>query len=591
MKDLNEIEKNQVTQLRNQNEKLSELLAKAESENSELKSIIEKQTKRFFLLNKYSIELAEQTDNELLPFIVNRFKSIFHVREVWISTYNEKKHELEIKASTLSQKDNARLAKFIGKKMNGYTTYVDQKQYNMMLNSGISGASSLHEISLGQIPLFISTALEKVFNIGWVQGIALTDKGRLVGTLVLAAHVGQPELYREELNTFTNITSFYLRHKNAEIELIASEKRFRQFADFLPQLVYELDTKGNITFANQASLALFGYTKEELKSGINLFQLIIPEHIVKVSERLNEILNGASTYPTEYHVRKKNGEVIQLLIHTVLFKEDGVRVGIRGVGIDISNLKKAESEIHHKNEQLQKINSEKDKFFSIIAHDLKSPFNNFLGFTQVMTEEIDSMSISDIKKISKVMRKSAINLYELLDNLLEWAKIQRGAMEFHPETFNLKDRILSVVEILLENANKKEISIEAKTAENLFVQADKHMFDSLIRNLLSNAIKFTHRGGMILITVSEVIDRYVIVCVADNGIGIQKSKLEKLFKLAEVATNKGTDGEPSSGLGLLLCKEFAEKHGGNLTVESTVGQGSRFSFNLPVAEGEASKLN
>lgn len=583
MKGLNEIEDSQVTQLRNQNEKLSELVARAESENSDLKNIIEKQTKRINLLNKYTIELAEQTDNELHPFIVNKFKSIFHVREVWISTYNEKKHELEVKASTLSQKDNARLAKFIGKKMNGYTTYVDQKQYNMMLGMGMSGASNLHEISLGQIPLFISTALEKVFNIGWLEGIVLTDRGRLVGTLVLAAHSDQRELSRDELKIFTDITSFYLRHRNAEIELIASEKRFRQLADYLPQLVFEMDTKGNITFANQASLELLCYSKEDFTVGINIFKLIIPEHTEMALQRLNEILNGSGTHPAEYHLKKKNGEVIQLLIHTVLYKEDGHQVGIRGLGIDISDRKKAESEIQNKNEQLQKINSEKDKFFSIIAHDLISPFNNFLGFTQVMTEEIDSMSISEIKKISKVMRNSAVNLYELLDNLLEWAKIQRGALEFLPEEFCLKERTLSVVEIINENAVKKEISIKVDISEKVFVRADTHMFDSLIRNLLSNAIKFTHRGGMVLITVSEVIGRYVTIYVTDNGMGIERNKLDKLFKIDEVVTSKGTDGEPSSGLGLLLCKEFVEKHGGNITVESTAGHGSRFSFNMPVA--------
>ena len=242
--------------------------------------------------------------------------------------------------------------------------------------------------------------------------------------------------------------------------------------------------------------------------------------------------------------------------------------------------KKAEEEINLKNEQLQAINAEKDKFFSIIAHDLRGPLSAFVAATQILTEEIQTMEIEEIKDITLSMKTSASNIYSLLENLLEWSRLRRGGMDFVPVKLNLKKIIGESIAVLSESASKKGIEIEATIPDKLEILADNHMFESVIRNLISNAIKFTTQGGKVKVTVHSKEDHSTEIKISDSGIGISPGLISRLFQINEKTSRPGTDGEPSTGLGLLLCKEFIEKHGGKIWVESEVGLGSTFSFSI-----------
>ena len=244
--------------------------------------------------------------------------------------------------------------------------------------------------------------------------------------------------------------------------------------------------------------------------------------------------------------------------------------------------KKAEEEISFKNEQLQLINAEKDKFFSIIAHDLRGPLSAFVDATQILTEEIQNMDLEEIKDITMSMKTSASNIYGLLENLLEWSRLRRGAMDFVPENLNLKKKIEASIDVLSESARKKRIGLTISVPGELEIRADIHMFDTIIRNLISNAIKFTISGGKVIVTANYNGDHYIVVKISDSGIGMTPELKNKLFQIDEKTSRPGTEGETSTGLGLLLCKEFIEKHGGKIWVESSVGQGSTFSFSLPL---------
>ena len=244
--------------------------------------------------------------------------------------------------------------------------------------------------------------------------------------------------------------------------------------------------------------------------------------------------------------------------------------------------KKAEEEISFKNEQLQLINAEKDKFFSIIAHDLRGPLSAFVDATQILTEEIQNMDLEEIKDITMSMKTSASNIYGLLENLLEWSRLRRGAMDFVPENLNLKKKIEASIDVLSESARKKRIGLTISVPGELEIRADIHMFDTIIRNLISNAIKFSISGGKVIVTANYNGDHYIVVKISDSGIGMAPELRNKLFQIDEKTSRPGTEGETSTGLGLLLCKEFIEKHGGKIWVESSVGQGSTFSFSLPL---------
>ena len=253
---------------------------------------------------------------------------------------------------------------------------------------------------------------------------------------------------------------------------------------------------------------------------------------------------------------------------------------------DITERKKAQEEIQIKNEALQKINAEKDRFFSILAHDLRSPFNGFLGLTEIMAEKLHSMSIDDIRKTALVMRCSATNLFRLLGNLLEWSRMQGGLTTFIPSSFFLKPKIMESMVFAQEHARKKEISISNDIPETLEVYADLNMFEGITRNLIFNAVKFTPKCGSIAVSAKPVSENLVEISIKDHGIGMNKDMVDNLFRLDVNTCRKGTDGEYSTGLGLVICKDYIEKHGGELFIESEEGSGSTFSFTLPRKNGK-----
>ncbi|MEI7725494.1 MAG: CHASE domain-containing protein [Bacteroidota bacterium] len=244
-------------------------------------------------------------------------------------------------------------------------------------------------------------------------------------------------------------------------------------------------------------------------------------------------------------------------------------------------LRMSEEEVKRKNEALEKSNSEKDKYFSIIAHDLRGPFNSLLGYTEIMTEELQTMTMEEIEQIAGHLRKSAINLYNLLENLLEWSQLQRGIIHYIPESFLLSSNISDSLNIILDSAAKKGIAVNIDIQNDLEIYADRHMFESVIRNLTFNAVKFTPKGGDIAVMVKKTENEMIEVSIRDSGIGMSEQLISKLFLLSEQTNRPGTNGEPSTGLGLIICKDFIEKHGGQILVESEVGKGSTFFVRFP----------
>ena len=248
---------------------------------------------------------------------------------------------------------------------------------------------------------------------------------------------------------------------------------------------------------------------------------------------------------------------------------------------DITELKRAAKEIKLKNEELQKANAEKDKFFSIIAHDLRSPFQGFLGLTQEMADELPRLTKDEMHEIAVGMRDSATNLFRLLENLLEWARIQQGAIPFNPEVVKLHPVVDESAATALQAAKNKGIDIACDIPNDIAIFADTNMLQTIIRNLVSNAVKFTPQGGRVSISAKNTGDKSVEISIRDSGIGMSKAIVDNLFRLDVRTNRKGTNGELSTGLGLLLCKEFIEKHGGRIWVESEEGKGSAFYFTIP----------
>jgi signal transduction histidine kinase len=248
---------------------------------------------------------------------------------------------------------------------------------------------------------------------------------------------------------------------------------------------------------------------------------------------------------------------------------------------DITVGKQIEEDIKSKNAELQKLNADKDYFMSILAHDLKTPFNSILGFLDLLANNLHTYDINEIERQITVVHKSALRAYHLLEDILSWAFSQSGKLPFEPKEFNFKSNCDKVVEMLKPNADNKGISIYNVEAEKIIVYADSNMLNTILRNIISNAIKFTSCGGKIHIN-AEQNNSEVTISVSDNGTGISPEILSTLFDITKMYSSKGTANEKGTGLGLLLCKKFVEKHSGKIWVESELGLGSTFKFTLPL---------
>ncbi len=368
--------------------------------------------------------------------------------------------------------------------------------------------------------------------------------------------------------------------KKAQEEINRQAGVITSLLDSIPDLIFIKDIDGVYLGCNPPFAEFVGLSTEQIvgKTDYDLFDKEIADFFRKYDTSMLEVKKPQQneewiTYPDG---RRKLIDTLK----TPYWGPDGVLSGIIGISRDITDRKQAEDQIKQKNEELTKVNFEKDKFFSIIAHDLRSPFNGFLGLTEILALDLPNLSMNQIQEFVSNIRKSATNLFRLLNNLLEWAQIKRGSIHFSPAINNLHSLSDECLSLSRESAKIKKVELGVDIDNDLVIFADKNMLQTVIRNLVSNAIKFTPEGGKVTLSAKINNDSHIEISVKDTGIGMSQSMIDDLFRIDIKNSRKGTEGELGTGLGLLLCKEFIEIHGGKIWVESTVGAGTTFHFTL-----------
>lgn len=276
-------------------------------------------------------------------------------------------------------------------------------------------------------------------------------------------------------------------------------------------------------------------------------------------------------------IEKQNIYIYALLITLVL-----IIIIFILINYSYKQKKQSNEKLSTLNRQLKELNSTKDKFFSIIAHDLKSPFLGLMGYSQILSQEYDELQEEERKSYIGYIYDLTKSSYNLLENLLEWARLQAGKIDFTPADHNMYDVLSPTVEMLKTTAMNKRISIDSYITNEYAVHADKYMLQAVVRNLISNSIKFTQPNGHIEVNAIRE-NGSVIISVKDDGVGMNRETIDSLFKIDKTTSTKGTMNEEGTGLGLLLCKEMVEKNKGKIWVESE-GQGSTFSFSLPAVK-------
>lgn len=360
--------------------------------------------------------------------------------------------------------------------------------------------------------------------------------------------------------------------------ILEDKKTYRDLIDGMNDTVWMISFDGTLLDVNKRALEVLGYTKEELLS-IGLYgidSLLKKEAITALAGKMPE--DRIQIFETTH--KAKNGRIIPVEVSSSIITYRGEKI-ILSIARDISERKKAELLLMEQSNALQDLNATKDKVFSIIAHDLKGPFNAIIGLTDLLLQNYKELNAEQLRKTLQVIAGSSNQAYTLLENLLLWSRAQTGSMKYLPVKIRLDQVIKETIQLLHIQMNKKELRQVNNVPGDLFLLADKNMTETIIRNLLSNAIKFTPRGGEILLEAIKKEDMAEI-SVIDNGVGIPPAHLGQLFQTGSTITTTGTEKEKGSGLGLILCKEFVEKHGGRIWAESPAGKGSAFRFTLPL---------
>jgi PAS domain S-box-containing protein len=439
------------------------------------------------------------------------------------------------------------------------------------------------EINIWAIPEDLEKLVTGLKDKGYVENLESKFR-RKDGSLITAVISANIIILNNEPHILA-IAHDISERKQMEELILKSKQQYDDLVSNIAVGVYILRTKPEGTFAldyvSPRMAEMLNLSIESLiASGEAIFKAIHPDDLEGFI-RLNQ--EGIQLKrPFDWHGRAIIKGVVRWLHITSKPQElESGDILWNGLIVDITEQMLAQAEIEHQNKELQKINAEKDKFFSIIAHDLRSPFNGFLGLTQIMAEELPSLTMAEVQKIAVRMSESATNLYNLLTNLLDWSRIQQGAILFKPEVIQLSIVIRGSIDVIHESAKSKKIEIETDIPDGLVVFADANMLQTVLRNLISNALKFTPKGGKINVSAKTSDKKSVEISIQDTGIGMSKFLVTNLFRLDVQTTREGTEGEPSTGLGMLLCKEFVEKHCGRLWVDSEEGNGSTFYFTLP----------
>jgi signal transduction histidine kinase len=362
--------------------------------------------------------------------------------------------------------------------------------------------------------------------------------------------------------------------------------KYKDVFKLSPIAIEMYDTNGIFQEANLACLELFGLKNMEAVAGFNLFadpnlpQNLITQIKAGESAKYELIFDFDLVKAQDLYETTRSG-ICYLECHIVPTKKEERISGYIVYITEITERKEAGLLLEKQAAELQKLNLTKDKFFSIIAHDLKSPFNAIMGFSELMLVNYDDLDDEIFIKGLKTMESAASHAYKLVENLLIWSKNQSKGKEFNPEWLDLNEHIHDSIKISEGAILNKELHVSFNPKKECSIFADRNMIDLVIRNLISNAIKFTNKKGKISVKV-VVNKEEVSVSVSDNGVGIPENKLKTIFEIDKHKNTLGTENEQGTGLGLILCKDFIENHKGKIWVESTQGKGSKFTFTLPL---------
>ncbi|MGE5681649.1 MAG: ATP-binding protein [Bacillota bacterium] len=437
------------------------------------------------------------------------------------------------------------------------------------------------------LPIIIMTGLE--------------DEALAVEAVKMGA---QDYLLKMQIDSYLLLRSirYAIERKKSEEHLRESEERYHSLFRNNYSTILIIDTEtGEIVDANAAACEFYGYSKEELTSRkiaeinclpegeiftkMNLARNYTDNHFFFRHRLASGEVRDVEVYSGPIVLKKK--QLLYSIVHDITERkkaEEQVRKYVEELRASKEMLEKNAAEMAELNKKLHETNASKDKFLSIVSHDLKSPFQGLLGLSKALAEEYSTLTESERIRYAAYLSNTTQHLYNLIENMLQWSRIETGKVKFQPIEISAYAEAMYVISLLNGRVVKKNISIVNLIEKELCIYADNEMFNSLLQNLITNAIKFTYTGGTV--TISSFSGYFngieeTGIAISDDGVGISEEQLEDLFRLDVRDSKPGTENEKGTGLGLIICKEIVEKHGGKIWAESQSGKGSTFKFTLP----------
>lgn len=386
------------------------------------------------------------------------------------------------------------------------------------------------------------------------------------------------------------VTNFIAVKEDITVKIITEENLVKEkellqaLLDNIPDLIYFKDKDSKFTRINKAEALVLGVSDPREAIAKSDFDFFETGHAKVAREDEQKIMQSNIPLIAKLeNIRTAGGERRWFTATKVpVINKQGVSTGLVGISRDITSAKLNEEKLEKYSEGLKELYAGKEKLFTIIAHDLKSPFSPLLGLSETIVNEFDSLTPGELKLFNTEIFNALKNSYTLLENLLSWSRLETGQMKLNPTSINIFDQTVKVISILSGNAKLKNISLVNATDNNVFISADPNMFHSVLQNLISNAIKFTNKNGLIKISTETVSNDLIQITVSDNGVGMKSEQTKKLFSITAASTY-GTNNEKGTGLGLMICKEMVERQGGTISVKSEVGKGTDIIFTLPKA--------
>lgn len=409
--------------------------------------------------------------------------------------------------------------------------------------------------------------------------------GKIAEYLALRTVITERKLAEENLR----IHQIELENQKAELqraysELELTQARYYDLYDFAPVGYLTVNEEGEILEANLTFAAMLGYNRELLIEKQFSRFTIAEDRDICIYHR-QQMFQTGNAQSFEIRIRRIDGTIFWAKLDTNLRTDEKGTPNCRIAVTDFSKRKELEMKLQEYMKVLENVNRTKDKFFNIIAHDLRNPFSGIIGIADLLEVKLkgDKSNLPhEYIQYTKMIQTASRSAFTLLENLLLWARSQTGDINFRPRQIAINHLISFTIPLVIGNAFKKNITIETILSEEISVIGDEFFVSTIIRNLLTNAIKFTCQGGQVIVSAISNND-FAEISIADTGIGITPEHLEAIFRIDSKISKIGTDKEKGSGLGLILCKDFVEKQGGKIWVTSQLGKGSRFTFTVPLA--------